>query len=442
MAETSNMTVRWRPVDRYFTLVYLTDANEQRDAWAELQRAYKSFTGRGLPYDPVGAREIFDRIHQKGRSYSAFCLAYMHEFGLGVEADPAASDQYYGKAFTIFREEADAGLLASLNNLGFMYSQGKGVTRDPGRAVACFREAAERGFVTAQLNMGLCRLNGWGVDKDDSAAFEWFRAAAEAGCAAACGCLAYMYREGLSVPADPVAAIENLRLGAEGGDTLSWLELGEAYYYGRGVAPDRDEAVRWLDLAANDGNAAAQGLLASILLEGKPTAAETQAAVTLLEQASDQGSAVAEFHLARLYIYGNEHFPARPERGKSMAESMSFRGAPEGNRILAELYAKGIVFTRDRVQAAYWMQKAAAAGDAFAQAELADYFVRGHGVPRNLVEAYAWFLLAAPIGLTGAAKRLADLRHELNAQEVNKAARLAEKRRVHVAPDRDFQLGR
>ncbi len=429
-------------MDRYFTLVYLTDANEQRDAWAELQRAQKSFTGRGLPYDPDGARETFERIHQKGRAYSAFCLAFMSEHGLGVEVDPAISDQYYGKAFSIFHEEADAGILSSLNNLGFMYAQGKGTTRDAARAMACFRAAAERNFGTAQLNMGLCRLHGWGIEQDDRAALEWFRAAAESGCAAACGCLAHMYREGLGVEANPAAAIEQLRQGAEGGDTLSWLELGEAYYYGRGVPPDRDEAVRWLDLAANDGNASAQGLLASILLEGRPTAAETQAAVTLLEQAADQGSAVAEYHLARLYIYGNEHFSRHPEFGKAMAESMSFRGAPEGNRIMAELFAKGIVVPRDAAESASWLEKAASAGDAFAQAELADYYSRGFGVARNLVEACAWFLLAEPVGATGAAIRLKDLRRTLNPQDLARAERLAEQRRVHVLPDREFQLGR
>ena len=427
-------------MDRYFTLVYLTDADEQRDAWAELQRAHKVFVGRGLPFDPEGAREILDRIHQKGRAFSAFCLAFMHEHGLGVEADAALSDQYYQKAFAIFNEETESGILASINNLGFMFAYGKGTTRDPMRAAQCFRDAAHRGFSSAQLNVGLCRLNGWGMERDDQAAFDWFQKAAECGNAAACSCIAYMYREGRLVRRDPKLALDYLTRAAEGGDSMSWFQLGEAYYYGLGVATNHNEAVKWLDLAANDGSSGAQGLLASVLLGGTPSGSETRAALTLLEQASDQGSAIAEFHLARLYINGNPHFPAKPERGKSIAESLSFRGEPEGNRLLSELYERGISVPRDRVQAAYWMQKAASAGDPFAQAGLGDYFAKGSGVPKNLIEAYAWYLLAAPVLATGADKKMKTLGSQLTTQDVSRAERLADRRRVHHSINRDFQL--
>ena len=41
-------------------MVYLTEANEHRDAWQELQRALKSFKGDGLPQDETLARETGD----------------------------------------------------------------------------------------------------------------------------------------------------------------------------------------------------------------------------------------------------------------------------------------------------------------------------------------------------------------------------------------------
>src|SRR5271154_3784545 len=142
-------------------MVYLTEANEHRDAWQEVQRALKSFRGDGLPQDETLARETFDRIHRQGRAFSAFCLAFMHEHGLAVGRDTDAAGRHYTQAAEIFADEGEHGVASSISNLGFMYSQGKGVLKDPVKAAACFRRAADAGFAIAKVNLWLCCLNGW-----------------------------------------------------------------------------------------------------------------------------------------------------------------------------------------------------------------------------------------------------------------------------------------
>src|SRR5262249_13166332 len=168
-------------MDRYFAMVYLTEANEHRDAWQELQRALKSYRGEGLPQDEELARETFDRIHRQGRAFSAFCLAFMHEHGLAVTRDAHSAKSNYQQAVAFFVEGGGRGRPGSLNNLGFMYAQGKGVERDPVKAAEHFQQAGAGGFPIAKVNLGLCHLTGFGVPKDEMAAFMLFKDAADLG---------------------------------------------------------------------------------------------------------------------------------------------------------------------------------------------------------------------------------------------------------------------
>src|SRR5262245_51404124 len=162
-------------MDRYFAMVYLTEANEHRDAWQELQRALKSFRGEGLPQDEALARETFDRIHRQGKAFSAFCLAFMHEHGLAVDRDAELAQKHYGQAIETFTDESKHGNASAMNNLGFMYAQGKGVEQDAAKAAQQFNRASGAGFAVAKVNLGLCKLHGWGTPKEPAAAFALFK---------------------------------------------------------------------------------------------------------------------------------------------------------------------------------------------------------------------------------------------------------------------------
>ena len=85
-------------MDRYLKMVYLTEAGEGRDANAELELAAKSWRGLGRTLDQDAARQSLDRIHRKGRGLSAYCYAFMHAEGIGVDKDPAAAEGFFLKA--------------------------------------------------------------------------------------------------------------------------------------------------------------------------------------------------------------------------------------------------------------------------------------------------------------------------------------------------------
>jgi len=427
-------------MDRYFAMVYLTEANEHRDAWQELQRALKSYRGEGLPQDEALARETFDRIHRQGKAFSAYCYAFMHEHGLAVARDPELSRKHYVQAAETFSAESEQGIASSMSNLGFMYAQGKGVKQDAAKAAESFQRASEHGFGMAKVNLGLCHLNGWGVERDEKAAYDLFRAAADAGNGAGAACVGQMLREGLAVTADPQEALRYLGQAAEIGDAGAWYELGLGYDLGLGVDVDKEEAIKWYTLAAADGSADAQARLGAILASPGRSELEFKKAATLLDFASDQGSDYADYYRGFLQLYGSRWQKPNPISARLIALSLQDRKSPLGDRLLARIFDHGGAGGRDPKRAASLFLKAALAGDAESQLEMGIRCERSDGVERDLVEAYAWLSLAAPVRVTGAARLLDQLRPQLNLEQLRRAESLARERRVPSRLSRELQL--
>ncbi len=127
----------------------------------------------------------------------------------------------YATALPIFRQLADQGDAAAQLYLGFMYSEGEGVTQDYAAAVRWFRKAANQGEVDAQSTLGVMYLDGKGVPQDYAAAVKWFRKAANQGEAYSQYKLGYMYSDGRGVPQDYAQAHMWFNLAAAKGDNAS-----------------------------------------------------------------------------------------------------------------------------------------------------------------------------------------------------------------------------
>ena len=65
-----------------------------------------------------------------------------------------------------------------MNDLGYLYRQGRGVARDFDQALHWFRLAAEQSYSYAEFNLGQMYEHGWGVERDLSEAVNWYRRAA------------------------------------------------------------------------------------------------------------------------------------------------------------------------------------------------------------------------------------------------------------------------
>ncbi len=85
------------------------------------------------------------------------------------------------KAVRWFRRGAEQGDAEAQFNLGFMYSEGRGVPQDYAEAVRWYRRGAVQGFAGAQYNLGGMYLEGRGVPQDYVQAHMWINLAAAQG---------------------------------------------------------------------------------------------------------------------------------------------------------------------------------------------------------------------------------------------------------------------
>ncbi len=119
------------------------------------------------------------------------------------------------------RKAAEHGDAKAQFNLGNMYYEGKGVTKDDAQAAAWYRKAAEQGDANAQNNLGMMYDIGLGVTKDYAQAAVWFRKAAEQGDANAQFMLGDMYENGKGVPKDYVQAYKYFNMASAQGDSTA-----------------------------------------------------------------------------------------------------------------------------------------------------------------------------------------------------------------------------
>ena len=114
--------------------------------------------------------------------------------------------------------QALAGDAASMADLGWVYYNGDGATRDYQQAEKWFKKAADLGNANGMSGMGSIFLEVRGTPEADKKAFAWYQKAAAAG------------------------------------DTYGMYSIGYMYEYGRGVPQDKDLAITWYRKAANLGN--------------------------------------------------------------------------------------------------------------------------------------------------------------------------------------------
>ena len=91
------------------------------------------------------------------------------------------SAQDYKEAAKWFRLAALQGDTDAQFNLGFMYKNGRGITRDFKEALKWYQLAFEQGSVAAGHQVGVMYYEGQGVNQDNVIAYMWWYLAAENG---------------------------------------------------------------------------------------------------------------------------------------------------------------------------------------------------------------------------------------------------------------------
>lgn len=151
------------------------------------------------------------------------------------KGDEAMRGQLYTEAFSSYQKACSEGLMLGCRNLGDLYHEGLGVTKDLYMAQKLFRQACDGG------NMWGCNSLAWmyefaeGMEKDAVKASSLYLQSCHGGEAKGCNNLARMLESGDGVPADLAKAAEYYKLACNDHEGWGCLNLGKMYADGRGV---------------------------------------------------------------------------------------------------------------------------------------------------------------------------------------------------------------
>ncbi|NBA98259.1 tetratricopeptide repeat protein [Pseudomonas sp. R5(2019)] len=186
---------------------------------------------------------------QQGRGGESFPLATW------LDEEPSVQTVYRH-----LRKQALKGDVDALNDLGWVWLNGKYWRDDPDMARQLLRMAALQGHAVACLNLGQQHYFGKGGPVDYARAAECYAQAFERGLVSAAAALGDLYEEEVCVdtpaypwPLQPQRAYRWFYLGAQEGDARCRFEIGLRLLHGQAVARDRKAGEHWLELAAQMG---------------------------------------------------------------------------------------------------------------------------------------------------------------------------------------------
>jgi TPR repeat protein len=172
----------------------------------------------------------------------------------------------------------------------------------PRRVIAWLRKAAERGDAEAFLWLGYHFSDGYGVRRDPHAAYVAWRRAADLGEAGAHYMLGWSFKYGEGVRHSWPRALGCYRAAARRGDDDALHEIAD--YFAR-VEKNPRKCVQWLRKAARRGHAESQCDLGIHLINGDGVRQDMAMAARLYRQSAEQGYGWAMQLLGRCYLEGD-----------------------------------------------------------------------------------------------------------------------------------------
>ncbi|NIF19248.1 sel1 repeat family protein [Pantoea sp. Cy-639] len=176
-------------------------------------------------------------------------------FGLVDRLDEAVDLQ---GVYADLRRQALQGNVDVLNDLGWVWLNGRYWRADTLLAGHLLRMAALQGHAAAWFNLGQQHYFGKGVEVSYANAAEYYRHAFERGMPHAAAALGDLYEEEVCEgdppwQVDPQEAYQWFQRGAQHGDARCRFEVGYRLLHGVYVAEDVRAALYWLELAAATG---------------------------------------------------------------------------------------------------------------------------------------------------------------------------------------------
>jgi len=135
------------------TFYELAKAN---DAKAQYNVGLIYANGKGVKKDLSKAQRWYEKSAKQGNGLAQYNLAQMYHM------EGAKDAHSYAKAKHWYEKAIKSGIKEAYNNLGRLFLEGRGVSKDEDKAFELFKKGAELGDALSQINVA--KLYAWGKD--------------------------------------------------------------------------------------------------------------------------------------------------------------------------------------------------------------------------------------------------------------------------------------
>jgi len=297
-------------------------------------------------------------------------------------------------------------------NIGFMYFFGnENFPRNLEAGIFWWEKGAEQGVVPCLANLGYVYHDGNGVSKDYRLAAKWLQKAADAGSGKAMFSLAWMYAEGAGVPKDAERAFRLMKQASEAGETRAFNDLGFFCQRGFGTKQDFNSAAYYFGRAYEEGDPNGKKNLEAI---GKGYMVahieEKRRMKSLREDLKEEANSIAEGVqgdnelIAKAKEYGKYEGPRNQVMAELLMEIAAERGNADAQYQVG--YQRHLMDVTDK-GAVELIKKAAEQGQPQALCCVGDWYEKGwSGCPKDKEQAIALWERAAAGGSLEAEEKL------------------------------------
>jgi len=148
-------------------------------------------------------------LHSSDPMNKLRCLVDKEEIlAMNIIGEMYCKEQNYKEAMYWYKKAAEKGNSTSMNKIGVMYYEGKGVEQDYQKAMYWYKKSSQEGNFTAMSNIGSMYYNGQGVTEDYKKAMYWYKKSYKEGNFGVMRDIGSMYYEGKGVIKDYKKAMQ------------------------------------------------------------------------------------------------------------------------------------------------------------------------------------------------------------------------------------------
>lgn len=374
-------------------------------AWSDRYKEARTFLygSDDIELDFNQALQLFLEEAEAGNVLAMHDLGRMYADGLGIEIDVDAAFRWYEKALSGFLYiEIDKANRYVEYRIGKMYAAGLGTRQNYEEAAEWLGMAASQNHKYAQYSLAGLYYRGQGVEQDFQTAFELYQRSAKQRVPYANYELGKMYRDGIGTEKNVEESELHFeeafygfqRLEEQSHDDKLQYRLGHMLYTGTGTEKDMEAAIKYFEKAVRLGNVHAQYMLGKIYLDKDSGHENVEQAILWLTKAADNGNNLAQYALGKLFRDGSH-----VEKDIEKAIAMFILSAKQDNQYAA--YALGKLYLMDKdvlknaEEAVKWLTVSTDLGNQFAQYTLAKLYLIGMEISKDIKKALELFTKSA-----------------------------------------------